>query len=212
MKARSPTLLLALLMLTIEISAQPSSENKPGCSLIEGKYQSQYVTFKKLEATEPSNERPLLQLAVLRIWNNTNCDITLLAWEHEPRRMAIVKGPDGKNRIIYTTDFPDGSFIENLKYIIQLQEPPPPANPRKKLIATDEVLDYFVLKSGRSALFKVPFDRFDKWITVEVPFYYSWDLQPNATRVYHRAYFGNLDLPDDVFKRTKVCHTLTWCK
>lgn len=151
-------------------------------------------------------------MVVLRVRNNTNCDITLLAWEHAPQRITIVKGPDGKNRIAYTADLRDGLLIDNLKYTIQLQEPSPPLNRRKKLVAIDEVVDYFVLKAGHSALFKVPFERFEKWITVEVPFYYSWDLETNAKRVYHRAYFGNFDLPDYVFKRTKVCRTLPSCK
>lgn len=212
MKLRGLTLMLTLFTLTIEISAQTPSENRRGCSLIDTKHASQHVTFEKLEDSESSNQHPRARLAVLRIRNNTNCDITLLAWEYEPHKLTVVKEPDGRNRITYTTDFPDGSFIDNLKYIIQLQEPPPPINPSKKPIAIDEVVAHFVLKAGRSALFKVPFDQFDKWITVEIPFYYSWDLEPNPTRVYHRAYFANFDLPDDVFKRTKVCHTLTWCK
>jgi len=118
MKVRGLTLILTLFTLTIEISAQTSSENNPGCSLIETKNESQYVRFEKLEDSESSNQQPRRRLVVLRIRNNTNCDITLLAWEQEPHRIAIVKEPDGRKRITYTTDFPDGSFIDNLKYII----------------------------------------------------------------------------------------------
>lgn len=122
--------------------------------------------------------------------------------------MVFVRRPDGKLliRIADPDDFPDGVRLDIL-YHIDYQQPLPQP---KKRIFTDQPLTEFRLPAGKSARFTVPLEQFDLWILIEVPFRFDWE--PRFYHPSHYAFFGNLDLPDEVFRKTKICPKLDGCK
>src|SRR5215210_1917371 len=104
MKRQIIACLSILLTLSIETLVQGDSTKQVGCSLIDKKHQSQYVTFERTEEIAAPSKGKGRQRVVLRLRNNTNCDITLEALGRKPTRIEIIKLPDGRNKITYTNE------------------------------------------------------------------------------------------------------------
>jgi hypothetical protein len=179
-----------------------------GCALVDKNEPAQSLTYELLEEIKVGKEERR-EMVVLRLRNNTNCEITLLSYDPDPRALELVRTPDGKlskMRVAGPDDFPDGARLE-IKYYLEYKQPLPA--PQKRIYVDDTVTE-FTLRPGRSVLFSVPLRQFDLWLLVKVPFRFSWD--PYFFHPSHDAWFGNTDLPEELFKRTKVCQTVEWCK
>jgi hypothetical protein len=192
MKAKTIASILFLLVTSVSgklVYAQT------GCSLINKKESAQYISYERIDKIAAPAKTGRWNV-VLRLYNNSNCDIILKVYD-----------PALSKEYALIDDFPEGLWLESLKYEVEYEEALPP--PKKRVIIDDTIIE-FRLFAGRSVTLSIPLDTFDKWVSIKVPFRYEWD--PYWFRPSHYAIFGNLDLPDDVLRRTAVCRKIQGCK
>jgi hypothetical protein len=196
-----------LLLLSLVLSAFCSTPTcaQGGCSRINKTAPAQSLSYERLE-TDGDASSP--EKVVLRLRNNTSCDITLLSFEGSPRALELIRSPDGKLsriRIAGPDDYPDGANLD-IKYDIRYLEPLP--RPKKRVFI-DESYVHFKLRAGRSILFRVPLNQFDFLLAIEVPFWFDWDS--GAYVPSHDAVFSNYYLPEAVLRKTKSCKKISSC-
>lgn len=201
---KSKLFTLGILLLILGIGGR-IAHAQDGCARVDQNSPPQYLAYEGLEQSSTPTKGESRERIVLRFRNNTNCDLTLRMYESPP------------NRFLLRDEFPEGVRLETLRYSIEYREPLP--RPKKRVVV-DETFYEFRLFAGRSVTFTVPLNRFDHWIQIDVPFEYDWDQLPRrrggTVAVWrtpsHDAFFGNVDLPEDIFARTKVCLKVGGCK
>ena len=215
-KAKSIFLIFGLFIL---VCCGKLAHAQTGCALIGKKSPPQYISFERMEEVSSPPKGESRERVVLRLRNNSTCDITIqLHGSEVPHALAMDKLPDGKIRLRiasaeFPSEFPDGARLNDLKYEVEYREPMPPA--KKRYFQVDDVVSPFLLLSSRSVLFSVPLSLFNKWIHVEVWFDYEWDQVPKEVNYWrppaHIIFFGNENLPDEIFRRTKSCRKANGC-
>jgi len=169
-----------------------------GCQKMDRDRASLFISYEMLATT--SGPQAQSKTVVLRLRNNTDCVVWLVAIDNKPSGAQIVES-GGHRRIEFTDQLRDGIMVDNLKYYVVPQGPQTQRRARK-LIAIDEVHIQFAVQPGRSVLFKVPLEEFNNPITIEVPFFYEWDVVDFPKLRYHRVYIANTDLPSYVREMT----------
>jgi len=201
-----------------------ASATAQGCALLNKTIPAQYLFFEKIiEASEQNIELPSStqsqnrERIVLRLLNNTNCDILFRSYERpDTRTLEMIKLPNGGVSFKFNDfeDLHDGGWLLGLAYSVQFREPLP--EPKKRFYQVDDVMPpEYRLQAGRSVLFTVPLSLFDRWINLNVAFDYDWDQNLSDVKYWrapsHNIFFGNEDLPEEVFRRTKSCKRVNGC-
>lgn len=188
-----------------------------GCGLIDEAAPAQYVVFESLE--EGSGKKADGPKVVLRLRNNSECDISFHIDALSSRQKELVTTPDGYKIIGIQglDDVPDGGRLGGLRYEVKYRQSKPPV--KKTLYQANDMIDVFRLRRGLSVSFTVPLSVFDRWVHVEVPFSFIWDeatakhdRNKSWRPPFHGVFIGNEDLPADVFRRTELCSKVEWCK
>jgi hypothetical protein len=171
MKPKIVAYLFSLAVFIILDGVSPAAAQS-GCSLINKTIPPQHLSFEKIVERSSLTKGESKERVVLRLLNNTNCDITIQTYERpDARSLEMIKLPDGKVKFRTKEEFLDGGWLDNIKYFVDYREPLPP--PKKRYYQVADTFYEFSLQAGRSVLFSVPLSLFDKWIHIKVSFDYD---------------------------------------
>lgn len=176
-----------LLSTAVGVAAQESSQNKPGCTLIDATRLSQFISYEKTVDKEVQ----------LRLHNNTDCPITVETDEGD-KIGAFRTLPNGEHLFVYIERPHDVPLL--LHYLVQ-------DRPHFRLpVPAYDWANYsnYAIPKGESVLFAVPLAYFSKRFDVLVPFTFDWEFQSvnmGSGAVAHRVYFLNHELPRSAHRR-----------
>lgn len=184
------TVVSFLLSPAVGVAAQESSQNKRGCTLIDGSRHSQFISYEKTVDKEVQ----------LRLHNNTDCTIAVEI-DEKGQLGAFRTLPNGEHLFVYVGR-PHYGIPMLLHYLVQ-------GGPHSKLPVPGydwgDSVETYAIPKGESVIFSVPLAYFRKRLDVLVPFRFDWEandtINMTSGAVAHRVYFLADELPSCAHRR-----------
>lgn len=197
--------ILILLVLGQAAIAQEISPSQPGCSLIDKSRDPLFITYERLDDPDPKREGTDRDRVLVRLHNNSTCNVNIETTEAEKFYRPVPPNPTGLERVkrVYDSDLPDGAIVPAVKFYTQdlrRTKSPKPA-------WGGDMFFKFCLLGGNSMLFAIPMEYLKKGNNIVVPFEYAWETAGPSHKlrysgdVEQHVYFFSQNIPDEIKRK-----------